>query len=358
MTFDQIHSELKKKIYHPVYFLCGEETFYIDKLEEYFDKQILTESEQEFNQTVVYGKEIDIVTLVSYARRYPMMSNHQLIIVREAQDMKSLFQKEKDEATSDSGDKKSKKDTKKEDKDPLVEYLLKPTPSTILVFCYKYKKVDMRTKIAKLLLKHSILFESKKLYDDKLPSWITDYAKSEGIKINPKAVHLLSEYLGNDLTKIANEIGKLSLNLKENQEITTTMVEDNIGISKDFNVFELIKAIGYRNKFKSFQIAEYFSANPKNNPMILTISQLYAFFLKVLTYHTLPDRSSNIAASELGINAYFLNDYAHAAKEYSASHCMRNIGFLQEYDMRSKGVNNAGTGEGELLKELVYKILN
>lgn len=358
MTFDQIFSELKKKIYHPVYFLSGEENFYIDRLAEYFDKNILTDSEKEFNQTVVYGKEVDIVTLVSYARRYPMMSNHQVIIVREAQDMKSLFQKEKDESTSDSSEKKAKKDSKKDDKDPFSEYLLKPTPSTILVFCYKYKKIDLRTKVAKLLAKNSILFESKKLYDDKLPFWITDYAKSEGIKINPKAVHLLSEYLGNDLTKIANEIGKLSLNLKEGQEISTSMVEDNIGISKDFNVFELIKAIGYRNKFKSFQIAEYFSANPKNNPMILTISQLYAFFLKVLTYHNLPNRSANIAASELGINGYFLNDYIYAAKEYSASHCMRNIGFLREYDMRSKGVNNANTGDGELLKELVYKILN
>jgi DNA polymerase-3 subunit delta len=353
MTFEQIISDLKKKIYHPVYFLHGEEPFYIDSLADYFDKNILTDSEKEFNQTIVYGKEIDIVTLISYARRYPMMSNYQVVILKEAQDMKSLMGRGDD----DDDDGKSKKESKK-DKDPLVEYLLNPTPSTLLIFCYKYKKLDKRKKIAKLLEKNAITFESKKIYDDQLPGWISNYAKNEGIKINSKATHLLGEYLGNDLTKIRNEIDKLVLNLKDGQEISTAMVEENIGISKEFNVFELINAIGRRNKFKCFQIAEYFSANPKNNPMILTISQLYSFFMKVLTYHSLPNRSANIAASELGINSYFLNDYITAAKEYSPNHCIRNIGFIQEYDMRSKGVNNASTEPGDLLKELVYKILN
>ncbi len=340
MTFDQIISDLKKKIYRPVYFLQGEEPYYIDQLITFIEKSILSDGEKEFNQTVVYGKEIDILTLISYARRYPMMSSHQVIIVKEAQDMKSIFPKSK------------------EDKDPFAEYLLKPTTSTILVFGYKYNKLDKRTKISKLIEKHAVLFDSAKLYDDKLPGWIGQYAKEKNIKISVKGVQLLAEYLGNDLTKIANEIDKLTLNLKPGEEITPGMVEEHIGVSKEFNVFELQKAIGSRNAYKAFQIVEYFSSNPKNNPMVLTIAQLYTYFLKVLTFHKLEDKSKNNAASELGINPYFLTDYITAAREFPASHCMRNIGYIRDYDLRSKGVNSTSQEDGVLLKELVYKILN
>jgi DNA polymerase-3 subunit delta len=357
MTFEQIIGDIKKKIYHPVYFFHGEESFYIDQLSDYMEKNILSESEKEFNQTIVYGKDLDNVTLISYARRYPMMSSFQLVIVKEAQDMKSLLQKEKEETSGETKDKKIKKDSK-DDKDPFIEYLLKPTPSTILVFCYKHKKLDKRMKASKLIDKNAIVFESKKVADYQISAWITNHCKEEKIKINTKAIDLLAEYLGNDLSKIKNEIDKLLLNLKDGQEISTTMVQENIGISKDFNIFELIKAIGYRNTFKSFQIAEYFAANPKNNPMILTISQLYTYFLKIVAYHKLDDRSTNNAASELGVNPYFLNDYVKAAKEYPLSHCMRNISYIREYDLRSKGVNNVSTNDGDLLKELIYKIMN
>jgi DNA polymerase-3 subunit delta len=340
MTFEQIIADLKKKIYKPVYFLQGEEPYYIDLLSDYIEKNILSESEKEFNQTIVYGKELDVLTLISYARRYPMMSSHQVVIVKEAQDMKSLFPRSK------------------EDKDPFQEYLLKPTTSTILVFCYKYGSVDKRTKTAKMLDKTSVLFDSKKLYDNQLPAWITTHAHDKGLKINPKAIQVMAENLGNDLTKIANEIEKLSLNVKPGEEITLDMVEENIGVSKEFNIFELQHAIGNRNVYKAYQIAEYFGSNQKVNPMVLTITQLYSYFMKVLIYHRLEDRSKNNAASELGVNPYFLNDYIKAAKEYSLGHCIRNIGYIHEYDLKYKGVNSSNIGEGPLLKELIYKILH
>jgi len=346
MTIEQIFNDLKKKIYHPVYFLQGEEPFYIDQISDYIEQHVLSESEKEFNQTIVYGREIDILTLISYARRYPMMSNYQVIIVKEAQDMKSLFSKEKEDSK------------KKDEKDPFIEYLLNPTPTTLLVFCYKYNKIDKRTKAAKILDKSSVLFETKKIYDDKLPAWIGAYAQGIDMKINPKALQILAENLGNDLSKIANELGKLKLNLKPGQEVTPEIVEENIGVSKDFNIFELQKALGTRNSLKAFRIVNYFASNPKNNLMIMNIPQLYTYFLKILTYHKLEDRSTNNASSVLGINPYFLSDYTKAAKEYSAELCIRNIGLIREYDLRSKGVNNFSTGEGELMKELVYKMLH
>ncbi len=349
MTFEQIISDIKKKIYHPVYFLTGEEPFYIDQLADHFENSILSESEKEFNQSVVYGKDLDVYTLISYARRYPMMSSHQVLIVKEAQDMKSLFAKEK-------SDKKGKKD--KEDKDPFADYLQKPTESTILVFCHKYGKVDKRTKIAKLLDKHAVVFESKKIFDDALPAWIAKLITSKGFKIDAKSSTMLADNLGNDLTKIANEVSKLALNLKPGQEITPTIIEENIGVSKDFNIFELLKAIGQRNTLKAFRIVEYFASNPKNNPMVLSITQLYGYFLKILTYHQLDDRSANNAASILGVHPYFLNDYVNASRAYPASHCIRNISYIRDFDLRSKGVKNLSAGEGELMKELIYKILN
>jgi DNA polymerase-3 subunit delta len=280
-----------------------------------------------------------------------MMSSHQVLIVKEAQDMKSIFAKEKP-------DKKEKSKKDKEEKDPFAEYLQKPTASTILVFCHKYGKVDKRTKIAKLLEKHSIVFDSKKLYDDALPGWISKLISSKGFKIEMKSAAMLAENLGNDLTKIANEVNKLALNLKPGQEITPTIIEDNIGLSKDFNIFELLKAIGQRNTLKAFRIVEYFAANPKNNPMVLSISQLYGYFLKILTYHQLDDRSANNASGVLGVNPYFLTDYVTASKSYPVSHCIRNISYIRDYDMRSKGVNDFSTEDGQLMKELLFKILN
>jgi DNA polymerase III subunit delta len=352
MTFDQIIAELKKKIYHPVYFLHGEEPFYIDEISDFIETNVLTESEKEFNQTVLYGKDVDIPTLISYARRYPMLSSHQVVIVKEAQDIRNLIAKEKDDQPKE----KSKKAA--ESKDLFLEYIQKPTPSTILVLCYKYKTLDKRTRLAKAIEQSSVLFLSKPLYDDKLPQWTTQYVLGKGYRINPKASSMMAENLGNDLSKIANEVNKLLVSMKPGDEITPAMVEDNIGISKEFNIFELQNALGKRNIYKANLIVNYFSSNPKNNPMIMTIAQLYSYFLKLLTYHSLEDRTGNKVATALQVHPYFVGDYENAAKAYSLNHCIRNIGYIRDYDLRSKGVSSSSVSDGSLLKELVFKILH
>ncbi len=341
MTFDQIIKDLKNKVYYPVYFLQGDEPYYIDKISDYIEKNVLNESEKEFNQSVLYGKDLDVLTLISHAKRYPMMSNYQVVMVKEAQDLKNLAMKES-----------------KDQKDPLLEYIQHPLASTILVFCYKYKSLDKRTKLAKVIEKNSLLFESKKLYDNKIPDWINEYVLSKGFRINPKASMLLSEYLGVYLTKITNEIDKLLLNLKAGDEISIQHIEDNIGISKDFNIFELQAALGKKNILKANMIVNYFAANPKNNPMVLTVPQLYSYFLKVMTYHSLTDRSQNNIASALGVHPYFVRDYESAAKAYPYQQTVQIISHLREYDLKSKGVNNGSADEGSLMKELVYKILH
>jgi len=351
MTYERILGDLKKKVYSPIYFLYGDEPYYIDLLSDYIEKNVLSEGEKEFNLTVVYGKEADVLTLIATAKRYPMMSNYQVVIVKEAQDVKDLMGKDKKNQET-----RSKK--QEEDRNPLFEYVQHPQKSTLLVFCYKYKSPDGRTKIYKEMEKHGAVFESKKLYDNKVPDWIVNYVQSGGHRINPKAAMLVSEYLGSDLSKIANEIDKLILNLKAGDEIDADLVEKHIGISKDFNVFELQKALARRDIYKANQIANYFSKNQKNNPMVLTIPNLYNYFLKILTYHKLPMRGKNEVAGALGVNPYFVTEYEQAAKVYPEQKVINVISNIREYDLRLKGVNNGSSTEGELLKELVYKILH
>lgn len=342
MTSEKIIAELKNKVYYPVYFLHGEESFYIDEISDYIEKHVLSDSEKEFNLSVLYGKELDIPTLLSVAKRYPMMSNYQVVVVKEAQDIKNLLPKNSDS----------------KDKDPLTEYLNHPLKSTLLVLCYKYKKLDKRTKLYKVLEKQGLVFESAKLYDNKVPDWISNYVKSKSRAISPKATVLLAEYLGNDLSKITNEIDKLILNLKDGEEITPGHVEDYIGISREYNIFELHNALGKKNILKANQIVNFFSANPKNNPLIVTIPQLFSYFMKLLTYHTLDDRSPKSVASSLGVHPYFVSEYESAARMYPKQNVMRIISTLREYDTRAKGVNAGSASEGSLLKELVFKILH
>ena len=352
MTYDQIIGDLKKKIYSPVYFLQGEEPFYIDQIASYIENEVLSESEKEFNQTVLYGKDLDLPTLISYAKRYPMMANYQVVIVKEAQDTRGLAGKKDDDVPS------AKKGGKSETKDPCLEYLQKPTPTTILVFCYKYKTIDKRTKAAKTLDKAGIVFESKRIYPDKVPAWVNQYVVSKGHRINPKAAVLMAEYLGADLSRVANEVNKLLLNLKAGDEISAKLVEENIGISKEFNIFELQNALGKRNILKANQIVNYFSANPKANPIQFTLPQLYGYFLKILLLHSISDRSQNNVASILGVHPYFVQDYESAAKAYSRDHCIRNISYIRDYDLRAKGIKASSANDGMLMKELVYRILH
>lgn len=332
MTFEEIIKDLKNKVYYPVYFLQGEEPYYIDKVSDYIADHVLSDSEKEFNQTIVYGKETDPLTIVATAKRYPMMSNHQVLIVKEAQEIKDL--------------------------DKLVSYLEQPLNSTILVLCYKYKTVDKRTTFAKALGKKAVVLDSEKLYDNKIPAWVNQYANSKGYKIHQRACSLLSEYIGNNLSKITNELDKLMLNVPSSIEITINHIEEYIGISKDYNIFELHAAIGKRDVLKANKIVNYFTANPKDNPLVVTLSSLFGYFTKILTYHSLPDKSPKAVAIELKVNPYFVSDYETSAKVYSVNKIEDIISHLRQCDLKSKGVDNPSITDGELLKELVFKILH
>lgn len=345
MDFNQIISDIKKKVYHPVYFLMGEEPYYIDCIAEAIEKSVLDANEKEFNQTILYGRDTDLLTIVGAAKRFPMMSNHQVVIVREAQNVKDLVGKEKGE-----------KDDKV--KSPFLAYLEKPQKSTILVICYKYKTLDKRTSIAKSIAKSAVLFESKKLYENQIPDWINNYLKGKEYIIGPKASLMLAEYLGNDLSKIANELDKIMLNVPAKSEITGEIIQNNIGISKDYNIFELQGALGTKDVLKTNRIINYFAANPKDHPMVMTISLLYSYFSKIIIFHFLPDKSKNNAASALGVNPFFVADYEKASRNYSIGKLKTIIADLREYDLKSKGMDNVSATEGELLKELVFKMLH
>jgi DNA polymerase-3 subunit delta len=332
MTFEQIIGDLKKKIYYPVYFLTGDESYYIDEISDFIEDNVLSDVEKEFNQTVVYGRDTDVPSIISYAKRYPMMSNYQVVIVKEAQDV--------------------------EDIENLASYVEKPLDTTLLVINYKYKKIDKRKSFVKQIGKTGVFFESPVLYDNKVAGWITDYVVKKGYRISPKASVILAEYLGSNLSKIVNEVGKLFINVPSGAEIDATLIEQNIGISKDFNFFEFQNAIGSRDVVKANRIANYFAANPKDNPLIRTITLLFSFFSKLLIYHQLENKSRNNIASALSINPFFVQDYQVAARNFPYRRTVQMITLLREYDLKSKGVNNVSTSEGELLKELLFKMLH
>jgi len=332
MKFEQIQSDLKNKIYYPVYFLAGEESYYIDTISDIIEKNVLNETDRDFNQTVVYGRDTNPLEIISLAKRYPMMASHQVVIVKEAQSIQKI--------------------------EELEPYLANPLESTVLVINYKYKKVDRRKSFFKKIEKKGVLFESKKIYDNQIPAWINNYLQNFGYSITPKASIMLAEYLGSDLSKIVNEIGKLVLNIPGKTEINDDLIERNIGVSKDFNIFELQNAIGSRNISKANRIANYFAANPKENPLVKTITILFGYFSKLLIYHQLKDKSKNNVAATLSVNPFFVKDYQIAARNYSLGKLTSIVSLLREYDLKSKGVNNISTSDGELLKELLFKILH
>jgi len=332
MTFDQIIANIKRKIYHPVYLLHGEEPYFIDAITSLIEDSVLTDSEKEFNQTVVYGRETDPGTIIDMARRFPMMANYQVVIVREAQDIDKI--------------------------ENLQPYIEKPQPSTILVIAHKYKKIDQRKSFAKSVDKAGVLFESSRIYENKVPAWINAQIMEKGCSIRPEACQLLAEYLGNDLGRISNELEKLLINLPAGSVIDAAVIERNIGISKDYNVFELQNALGVKDVSKANRIISYFAANTKQNPMIVVLTVLFSFFMKVMIYHQLKDKSKNNAAAVLSVNPFFVKDYSLAAENYSFRRIRAIIGLLREYDLRLKGMNNGSTEESELLRELIYKILH
>ncbi len=333
MPHNQILKDLKNKVYHPVYFLTGEETYYIDLISDYIENNVLDGAEKDFNQTILYGKESDIVTIISEAKRYPMMANHNVVIIKEAQHLSREI-------------------------DKLETYLDQPTPTTILVFCYKYKKIDGRKAFGKTLKKKSVYFEAKKLYDNQVPEWITSYLKNKNYIITPQAALLIADFLGTDLGKIVNELEKLTINVPEGNEITPDTVETNIGISKDFNNFELNKALGSKDILKANKIICYFAKNEKDHPLVVTIGLMYSFFTNILKFHYTKDKSRNNVAAVLRVSPFFVSEYETAAQNYPIRKSVKIIEYLRDYDLKSKGVNNASTSNSELLKELVFKILH
>lgn len=332
MTHEQILENLKSKRYHPVYLLTGEESYYIDRLSDYLEDEVLTEEEKDFNLNVLYGKDTDAGTIADYAKQYPMMAERRVVVIKEAQEVRDL--------------------------EELQSYVENPLPTTLLVLCYKYKKLDKRKSFARAIEKHGIYYESPRIYDNKIPDWIRMYVRDKGFGIQAKACLLLAEQLGSDLTRIVNEIDKLLINVPSGTEINDKLVEKYIGIHKDYNVFEMQRALGTKDIYKANQIAAYFAGNPKENPLVKVVAILYSFFVKVMIYHQLKDKSKNAAASALGINPYFVQDYLTAAHNYNTTQIKRIISLLREYDMKSKGVDNVSADDGELLKELVFRILH
>jgi DNA polymerase III subunit delta len=332
-TFEEIMSDLRNRIYKPVYFLAGEEPYYIDLITEYIEEKVLPEAEKAFNQMVLYGEDTSVAAISETSRRFPMMSNHQVIIVKEAQSLRKI--------------------------EDLSWYVEKPLSSTILVINYKYKTLDKRTKLYKLIDTNAVYFESNRLRDYQVPGWIDRYLMTKGVKSDPNASAMLTEYLGTDLHKIVNELTKLLITLPAGKPvITTDLIEKNIGISKDYNNFELQKAVGEKNIYRANLIVRYFADNPKDNPINLTIASLFSFYSKLLTYHYLTDKSKNNVASVLKINPFFVKDYESAAARYDARRTVIIISLLRTYDMKSKGFGDLSSPPGDLLKELIYKILH
>ncbi|TCV19257.1 DNA polymerase III delta subunit [Sphingobacterium alimentarium] len=336
MKVQDILSSLKQRKYKPIYLLHGEESHYIDEICGVIENTVLNHAQKGFDQTILYGKDVDFSTIISAAKRYPMMSDYQVILVKEAQGLKWKGE---------------------EDVEMLRKYVENPTPTTILVFAYKYSKFDKRTKLYKSIEKAGVAFESAKLYDNKVAPWIVEEFQGQGRRIHPQAAALMAEYLGTDLSKVANEVQKLLLNVGAEREISVQDIEQNIGISKDFNVFELNNALGKRDALKAIQIVDYFAANPKSNPVVLVMGTLYGYFSKVLKYHYLPDKSS--AAKELGVNPFFVKDYELAARNFNKLKLFQVMTILKDYDLKFKGLDaGPNTSDGDLLREMIFKILN
>lgn len=334
----EILKQLKQGNYQPVYFLQGEESYYIDLISDYIQDQILQEADKGFNQVITYGKDHDMSSIISQAKRFPMMSERQVVVVKEAQEIKDI--------NKESGQK------------ALINYLDHPLSSTVLVFSHKNKLLDGRKSLGKALAKKAILLNSKKLYDNQIPTWINDYVKEKGFKIGVKASRLIAESIGTTLSRLSNELDKLFINLKPNEEINELHVEQNIGVSKDYNVFELNNALMAKDILKANQIIHYFSKNPKSAPFPMLVGSLYGLFSKLLMLYQLPNKSKESIAQTLKVHPFFANDYKMALQKYSMIQVVNIISFLRDADGQSKGLDGGSVNEENLSKELLFKILH
>jgi len=331
MSEDKIIQDWQKGLFKPVYWLEGEEDYFIDKVMDYAENKILAESEMGFNLTVFYGKDADWAAIINACRRYPMFSEKQVVLLKEAQQMRDL--------------------------DRLEAYIEKPLPSTVFVVSYKEKKIDGRTRLAKTIKEKGVMLTTKKMYDNQLPEWTKDLVEKKGFSISQKALLLVVDHIGNDLNRIENEIEKLSLNLGKRKNITEDDIEDYVGISKDFNVFELQAAIAGRDVEKAIRIVQYFDANPKVAPVQLVLPSLYGFFSKVFMIYGVHSKDEKTIAQALGIHSFFIKDYMKAAQVYSYSGVEKILLLLHQYNLKSVGINNAGTREASLLKEMIVKMI-
>jgi DNA polymerase III subunit delta len=329
----KIINDIKAGNIKPIYFLMGEEPYYIDKLTEYIEQNVLQEHERDFNQTVLYGRDVTIEDIVGNAKRYPMMADRQVVIVKEAQELVRTI-------------------------DKLESYAENFQETTVLVLAYKYKTLDKRKKLVKLLDKVGLVFESKKMYENQVGTWIQRVLQGKGYAIEPKASAMLVEFLGNDLSKISNELNKLQIILPKGHTISAKDIEENIGFSKDFNVFELQNALGAKNQLKAYKIAQYFADNPKDNPMVVTTSLVFSYFVKVLKYHGLKDKNPKTAAPILGVSPFFMKDYDVALKNYPMRKVSAIVAGLRDIDVKSKGVGANSLSNHDLLKEMLVTIFN
>ncbi len=334
----KIWNEVKSGRFAPVYFLQGEETFYIDLIANYIEANALSETEKSFNQVVMYGKDVTMATILTNARRFPMMSERQVVIVKEAQDIQDL--------NKEIGSKL------------LLDYLARPLPSTVLVFCHKHKTLDKRRELGKKVDNYAVMLNSKKLYDNQLPEFVYEYIREKKVEIDDRAVQVLCEYVGNDLHRIANEIDKLTISISGGEVITTHQVMNQVGVSKEYNIFELQKAILQRDSLLATKIVNYFESNTKKNPIIPVVAFLYSFFSKLLMASQVPDKSEKGLASELKVSPYALRDYTLALRQFTLAKIIDNLTSLKDADLKLKGVNNGSADEGQIFRELIWRIMS
>lgn len=333
-TYEVIARDLKNRIYKPVYYLMGEESYYIDKISEYIAQTVLTDEEKEFNLTVVYGSDTDVATIINAAKRYPMMAERQVVIVKEAQQLKNI--------------------------EELVYYVQKPLQSTILVLCHKDGTIDRRKKLAAEVEKVGVLFESKKLKEAQLPGFITTYLKRKSVDIEPKASEMMAEFVGADLNRMAGELDKLVITLPQGvTRVSPEQIELNIGVSKDYNNYELRSALVAKDVLKANKIIKYFEENPKTNPIQMTLSVLFGFFSNLMLAYYAPEKTEQGIAAQLGLRSpWQAREYIMAMRQYSGVKVMQIIGEIRYCDARSKGVGNSSLSDGDLLRELIYVILH
>ena len=339
--YSEIFKDIKAKKYAPVYFLHGEESFFINTLVDHLENELLDESQKSFNQYLLYGKEIDINQIIATARKFPMMGDHQLIVVREAQDIKDWKKSQSIEA--------------------LIHYLRTPVPSTILVFAYQQKSLDKRSKLFKTLITTTVMMEAKKIYDNQIEPWIQNYLDTKSLQMTQKGIMMLSENIGNNLQRLSIEINKLAMNIPKGVEINEQHIQNYVGINRDYNIFELQKAVSFGDYSKAYRIVEYFTLNLNKNPFVITIGQLFNYFNKILIIHQSSVKEKHHIASAIGVNPFFVGEYLNASKRYSLSIVLRNIEFIHDADLKFKGIKpfvSSKGKEGALLKELIFKLMH